>query len=177
MLGTLCLLSVLATDMTVGGAVVGGSGVGLSPNSTTVYLVPVVAAVADLTYDRWFVGGGAHLVTFFNPQFPTDSVIAPLTPQLMLRAGGVLVDGDDLDLRLEAALHGGIFTVSVDDGGPGPFFGPALGASTTLRAEVPLAGGVNLQLGAGLFAVYANFGVPEFVPNVVIGLGWRSAPW
>ncbi|MDP2340529.1 MAG: hypothetical protein Q8O67_06210 [Deltaproteobacteria bacterium] len=52
MVGALCLVALLASDVrSVSGGFEFGGGVGVSPNSTNVYLVPVAAGLVDVTLD------------------------------------------------------------------------------------------------------------------------------
>lgn len=147
------------------------AGLGLSPNSASADVLPIVALNADVPIDDWFVGGGAAVLTYIDPQFPEDDFVPRIQVHVIGRGGLVLWRGESAEIVGDGGLMIGIVRNFLRDVPASSVnFAPSVGATSTVRA-IWRFDRFNVQTAAGLTVVTA--GVLQFAPTISAGVGWR----
>lgn len=172
MVCALALSAFMAADgSSVRATLAGGAGSGLSFNSTTVYVVPMATLNVDVDFGGWYAGGGLESHTYIDPQFPTSSILEPMAVDLVGRVGLVPLEIDRFRVLTDASLLLGTHYIVVRDGQS--YFGPSVAGGGNVRGEWEVADQVSIQVAVGLMATLANFGLLEFVPHGLIGVGYH----
>src|SRR3954471_3440811 len=127
-----------------------------------------------LIFPGWYFGGGQVAVTFADPRFLLDEdLLQDAALDLKGDCGVVLLDQGAVRLRADAGLLLGVTRDYVSDV-PVPFvIVPSIGADLELRGEWQIGDGLLLELALGGTAIFADFGIVEFTPQLGLGAGWR----